>query len=100
MSKVQTPPNPLENTTSCQTFDTEEHQGQPLCRAWNLLRDGDLVIDALILENMDKKNHKQNWILGRTGLSNVQYKSTSHFLQTDSIQFPARQEGFILSLIK
>ena len=97
MSKLQTPP-PLEK--SCQTFDSGEHQGQPLNRAWDLLRDGDLVIDALILENMEKKNHKQNWHLGRTGLSNVQYNSTSHFLQMDSIQFPARQEDFILSLIK
>ena len=94
MSKVQTPPNPLENTTSCHPFDTEEHQGQPLHHAWGLLRDGDLVIDAFILENLAKKNHKQNWILGRTDLSNVQNKSTSHFLQTDSIRFPARQEGF------
>ena len=62
-----------------------------------LRRDGDLVIDALVLENMAKKNHKQNWILGRTGLSNVQYKST--FYKRILFDF-LPDKSFILALIR
>ena len=97
MSNLQTPPPPLENTTCHHPFDTGEHQGQPLRRAWDVLRDGDLVIDALVLENMAKKNHKQNWILGRTGLSNVQYKST--FYKRILFDF-LPDKSFILALIR